>query len=81
MVNEYVSTRLDRWRYGGEKFKELEGIFNDDIIFTVQTYADVIHINAQLLKTGNEISDYLPDIHKSRESIRILIANARHLQA
>eukprot|EP00957_Ditylum_brightwellii_P087716 6679770-Ditylum_brightwellii.AAC.1 len=44
------SERLDDWRYSGDPLKIPEDIFNDGIDYTLNTYADVIYLNDQILK-------------------------------
>jgi len=75
-----VSTQLNKWRYSGNQLKTPDDIFNDNIDYEISTYADVRHINDQLLKVGKKISDHLCDLPKTRDLLCQLITNAKYIQ-
>eukprot|EP00957_Ditylum_brightwellii_P196041 14936593-Ditylum_brightwellii.AAC.1 len=70
------SEGLDDWRCSGKPLKMPEDIFNDGIDYTLNTYADVIYLNDQILKVGSKISDCLVDCPRSIKNLSILIGNA-----
>eukprot|EP00957_Ditylum_brightwellii_P211523 15366275-Ditylum_brightwellii.AAC.1 len=75
-----VDNLLSKWRYSGKSLEEPEeDVFNDNIDYTLDSYADVMRLNSILLEVGSKICTRLAENDSSRRDLRIFILNMEHL--